>query len=125
MRKSCLTQCCFVVLMNCCVQRGLSPLSKSQQLTEQGPRRHHHWIGATETINRYERNLNYCLKSMFCLSLMLEVGQRVRQSSVASLYLDQKPGLSIAHDEKIHLAFELVAELSKKSIDIRQAAARW
>src|ERR1700726_1427506 len=88
-------------------------LNNSQQLTEQGPRRHHHWIGATETINRYERDLNYCLKSMFCLRLMLEVGQRVRQSSVAGLYLDQKPGLAIAHDEKIHLAFELVAQVTQ------------
>src|SRR5579863_9354993 len=88
-------------------------LSNSQQLTEQGPRRHHHWIGATETINGYERELNYRLKSMFCLGLMFEVGQRVRQSSVAGLYLDQKPGLAVAHDEKIHLAFELVAQVTQ------------
>src|SRR5882672_10027911 len=94
-----------------CPKADRQCLKNSQQLTEQGPRRHNHWIGTTETINRYKRNVNYCLKSMFCLCLMLEVGQRVRQPSVASLYLNQKPGLAIADYEKIHLAFELVAQV--------------
>jgi hypothetical protein len=71
--------------MSQCPKADRQCLKNSQQLAEQGPCWHHHWIGTTETINRYERKVNYRLKNMLCVGVMLEVGQRLRQSSVAKM----------------------------------------
>ena len=84
-----------------------------KQLGKKCPGRNNRGIVAGEAIGSHIVGLHRDLKGVGRARYFLKMGQALRQCRITVFGFDQKPGLSIAKNHKVHLALLEVADVAQ------------